>query len=136
MEGDMSRPASTDFRSAIEKAIAMWERAFNAKDAAGVANLYLEDASLLPPGSPAIKGRANIQTFIQDFVNAGGSDAKLRIVDVQTAGDMAYEMGAFEANMPQPQGGTARQAGKYVVVWKLQLDGSAKIAVDIFNGNS
>src|SRR5437763_892354 len=132
----MSQPASHDFKSAIEKAIAAWETAFNRKDAAAVASLYTEDATLLPPGSSVIQGRANIQAFMQSFINAGGSDAKLRVVDIQTSGDTAYEIGAFEANMPVPQGGTARAAGKCVVVWKRQPDGSAKLAVDIFNVNA
>jgi uncharacterized protein (TIGR02246 family) len=125
-----------DFRGAIEKTISSWERAANAKDAAAVANLYTEDATLLPPGSPAIKGRKNIQQYWEGFFKAGASDAKLRVMDVASVGDMAYEIGAFEANLPTPQGGTARSQGKYVVIWKRQSDGSIKLHVDIFNTNT
>lgn|SRR5262249_7966020 len=128
--------SQADFKAAIEKAIAAWEKAFNAKDAAAVAKLYTEDATLLPPGSPAVKGRANIQSFFESFISAGGSDAKLRVVQVESSGDMAYEIGAFEAVLPQPQGGTARGSGKYVVIWKRQSDGLVKLAVDIFNANA
>ena len=128
--------SQSDFKPAIEKAIAAFEKAFNAKDAAAIANLYSEDASLLPPGSPPIKGRANIGAFWQSFINAGGSDGKLHTVDVGISGDMAYEIGGFEAILPSPQGGTARAAGKYVVIWKRQSDGSIKMAVDIFNVNA
>jgi uncharacterized protein (TIGR02246 family) len=125
-----------DFRAAIEKAIASFEKAFNGKDAATMAKLYEEGATLLPPGSLLVKGRVNIQAFWQSFINAGGSDAKLRPIDVEASGDMAYEVGAFEANLPLPQGGTARGSGKYVVIWKRQSDGSVKMAVDIFNANA
>src|SRR5439155_23888272 len=120
----MSQPAGNfDFRAAIEKAIGTFERAANTKDAAAIGRIYAPDATLLPPGSPAIKGRANIQAFWQSFFNAGASDAKLRVVEVMSSGETAYEIGAFEANMPLPQGGTARATGKYVVVWKHQADG-------------
>ena len=125
-----------DFRKAIENEIAKFEAAANAGDAAAIANIYSEDATLLPPGSPQIKGRADIQAFWQGFLSAGASDAKLRVVDVGVSGDMAYEIGAFEAKLPVPEGGTAPGTGKYVVVWKRQGDGSVKMVADIFNLNS
>jgi uncharacterized protein (TIGR02246 family) len=66
-----------DFRKAVEKVIAQWEKYANTKDAAGLASLYAEDATLLPPGMPAIKGRQNIQKFFEGFFAAGASDARL-----------------------------------------------------------
>ena len=125
-----------DFRAAIEKAISSWERAANAKDVATLANLYTEDATLLPPGSPPVKGRKSIQQYWQGFFDAGASDAKLRVMDVASFGDLAYEIGAFEANLPTPQGVTARTQGKYVVIWKRQPDGNIKLHVDMFNTNT
>jgi uncharacterized protein (TIGR02246 family) len=121
-----------DFRSAIEAAISEFEKAANAKDAETIANMYAEDATLLPPGSPLIKGRANIRAFWQSFFDAGASDASLRVVEVGSAGDLAYEIGTFQAKLPSPQGGTAPASGKYVVAWKRQADG-IKLVADIFN---
>ena len=115
-----------DYRAAIEKAIAAWEKAANAKDAAAVASFYTEDATLMAPGAPPIKGRKAIQEFWQGFL-ANASDAKVRPVEVVPMGDMAYEIGAFEANLPTPQGNIARTQGKYVVIWKRQPDGSIKL---------
>jgi len=128
--------ADFDFRAAIEQEIARFEKAANAKDTATIANMYAQDGTLLPPGSPPIKGRANIEAYWKSFFDAGASGARLRVVEVQSAGDFAYEIGGFEANLPVPQGGIARTAGKYVVVWKRQTDGSIKMAADIFNVNS
>jgi len=131
-----TKTSAFDFRAAIEKAISAWEKAANAKDAGTVASLYTEDATLLPPGSSPVKGRKNIQQYWQAFFDAGASDPQLRVVDVSSFGDMAYEIGAFEANLPVPQGGTALTQGKYVVIWKRQPDGSIKLLVDIFNTNA
>jgi uncharacterized protein (TIGR02246 family) len=125
-----------DFRAAIEKAISAFEKAANAKDVAALASMYTEDATLLPPGSAPIKGRQKIQQYWQGFFDAGASDAKLRVVEVSSFGDVAYEIGAFEANLPVPQGGTARTQGKYVVIWKRQPDGSVKLHVDMFSANT
>src|SRR5262245_22859868 len=113
-----------DFKTAIQAAISTFENAANTKDAATIANLYGEDATLLPPGSPALKGRQNIQQYWQAFFDAGASDAQIRSVEVNTLGDTAYEIGEYEATLPVPQGGTARSQGKYVVIWKRQPDGS------------
>jgi uncharacterized protein (TIGR02246 family) len=125
-----------DFRPAIERAVASFQKAANVKDAATIAKLYADDATLLPPGSPPIKGRAGIQAFWQSLFDAGASDAKVRIVEVRSCGDLAYEIGAFEAKLPTPQGGVAPAEGKYVVVWKQQADGGIKMIADIFNSNS
>src|SRR5262245_49729228 len=131
----MSTVSAFDFKSAIEKQIAVFEKAANAKDAATIANMYTEDATLLPQGFAPVKGRKNIQQFWEGFFAAGASDAKLRVVEISAAGDIAYEIGGWEANMPQPQGGAARTQGKYVVIWKRQGDG-VRMHVDIFNANS
>jgi uncharacterized protein (TIGR02246 family) len=133
----MSAPAGFfDFRTAIESAIRTFEKAANAKDAAAIAGLYAEDATLLPQGSPLVTGRTNIQRFWQGFLDAGASDARIRPVDVKPFGDLAYEIGSWEANMPVPQGGKARTEGKYVVIWKRQTNGAVNIVVDIFNTNT
>jgi len=125
-----------DFRTAIEKAIAAFEEAANRKDAATLASFYADDATLMPPGSPPKKGRAGIRGFWESFIAAGASDPKLQVVEVGVSGDTAYEIGLFEANMPVPERGTARMAGKYLVVWKRQADGDIKMVADIFNLNS
>jgi uncharacterized protein (TIGR02246 family) len=125
-----------DFRSAIEEVIAQFEKAANAKDAATIANMYTDDATLMPPGAPPIKGRNNIQQFWQSFMDAGAGDVKLRVTEVNSFGDTAYEIGSFEANLPNPQSGTVRGQGKYVVIWKRQPDGSSRLHVDIFNMNA
>jgi uncharacterized protein (TIGR02246 family) len=122
-----------DFRSAIEAAIATFEKAANEKDVETIANTYAEDATLLPPGAPLIKGRANIRAFWQSFLDAGASDAKIRPAEVGSSGDLAYEIGTFQANLPKPEGGVAPASGKYVVAWRRQADGNIKIVADCFN---
>jgi uncharacterized protein (TIGR02246 family) len=132
----MATERDFDFRAAIEKQIAAFEAAANAKDPGRLAAFYTDDATLMPPGSPMVEGRDGIRAFWQAFLDAGASDPKLRIVKVRVAGETAYEIGTWEANMPGPQGGVARTSGKYLVVWQRQSDGSVKMVADIFNANS
>jgi uncharacterized protein (TIGR02246 family) len=57
------RAGAFESRTEIEQAIAVLEKAAKAKDATTIANLYAEDATLLPQGAPLIKGRPNIRQF-------------------------------------------------------------------------
>jgi len=129
------RAGAFEFRTEIEQAITVLEKAAKAKDAATIANLYAEDATLLPQAAPLIKGRPNIRQFWESFFAGGGSDVKIGVIEITPLGDIAYEIGRFEANMPSP-GGSVRSQGKYVVIWKRQSDASIKMCVDIFNTNS
>src|SRR2546428_6916579 len=115
----MSQTQPFDFRSAIQKAIGEIESAAAAKSASKLASFYTDDATLLPPGSPLVNGKSNIQRFWQNFMDAGAADPKLRTVSVESSGELAYEVGTYDATMPNPHGGgTARSSGKYLVVWK------------------
>jgi len=129
----MSATQPFDFKAAVQKAITAFESAARAKNASALAAFYLEDATLLPPGSPAIKGRSNIQNFWQGFLAAGASDPTIRTTSVESSGELAYEIGTYEVTMPKPDGsGTERSLGKYLVVWKRAGDG-LKIAADMFS---
>jgi uncharacterized protein (TIGR02246 family) len=132
----MSKSTAFDFRAAIQKAITEFESAARAKNASKLASFYAADATLMPPGSPMIKGSTKIQGFWQSFLDAGATDPTLRIVSVESSGDFAYEIGTWEATMPKREGGTGRVSGKYLVVWKRQNDGSIKMVADIFNSDS
>ena len=49
--------------AALQAVDKTWEKSYNAGNADAVANLYDESAVLLPPGAPAVSGRAAIRTF-------------------------------------------------------------------------
>jgi uncharacterized protein (TIGR02246 family) len=129
--------ARSDYQVEVQKAITVWENAAKAKDADTIASLYVEDATLLPPGAPPVKGRQNIRDFWKAFLDAGATEPVLRSASIEGAGDLAYEIGEYQVTMPNPQGGgTATQHGKYLVVWKRQSDGSLKMAADMFSSNA
>lgn len=131
----MSQAQPFDFRPAIEKVVSEFERAAKAKDAGVMASFYSPDAVLLPPGSPIIKGAQNIRAFWQSFLDAGAADPKLTTISVESAGELAYEVGSYEAIIPTPTG-AERGSGKYLVVWKRQRDGGIKMVADMFSANS
>jgi uncharacterized protein (TIGR02246 family) len=115
-------------RSEIEKANAAWTAAFNRGDAAGVAALYTEDAIVLPPGLPIVRGRADIEKLWQGAF-ASTKNPQLKTLEVTSFGDAAREIGEVTVE----KGGTP-SVGKYVVIWK-KVGPNWMLETDIWNRN-
>ena len=131
---DDAKPAADQGREADAETIRANARdfaaAFNKGDAAAIAAMYTDDATVLPQGEPMVKGHTAIQNLWAKVIKDFG-DAKLTTVEVHTMGEvMAYEIGTVtaktKASPPQDV------AGKYVVVWK-RSGTTWKLAADIFN---
>src|SRR4030043_713390 len=123
----------TRVRRAIEDGNAKFGEAVRKGDGAAIAALYTEDATLLPPDSDMLKGRAGIESFWKGGLQMGIKEAVLTTVDVSGAGDLAYEIGRFALKV-QPEGKEViEQKGKYVVAWKKAPDEVWKLHVDIWN---
>ena len=117
-------------KATIDKLNDAWSAAFNKGDAAAVAAMYTDDATVLPPGAPMVKGATANKDLWAGQAKAL-ADIKLSTVELHTMGEvMAYEIGTVtaktKATPPQDV------AGKYVVVWR-RSGTSWKIAADIFN---
>jgi uncharacterized protein (TIGR02246 family) len=110
-----------------------FSQAFAKGDFAAIANLYAEDAILLPPGADIVNaGRTGIESFWAGAVMQA-SELKLTTEDVKALGsDAAEEVGAFalKTKGQQPQ----EIAGKYVVIWQ-KVGNEWKISTDIWNTN-
>jgi ketosteroid isomerase-like protein len=104
-------------RSHIEEASAQFVATFNAGDGAALAGLYSENASLFPPGSDRVDGRAAIQAFWQGAMDAGMKLDELKTIEVDSRNDLAMEVGGFVLLAPGDSG-TTRVNGQYIVVWK------------------
>ena len=121
-------------RAAIEAANAKFSDAFARGDAKSLAAMYTPDAIAFPPDSEMIRGNDAIGTFWKTTRDGGVTSATLKTVDVGRSGDVAYEVGNVSLTI-QPVGKEPTKAvEKYVVVWKLQPNGSWKMHRDIWNG--
>ena len=116
-------------RDAIAAGNERFMAAFARQDAAAVAELYTENAKLLPPNSNILEGRAAIQAFWQAVMGMGIASAQLEIQEVDAVGDTAVEVSLFTLYSAD---GTAADYGKYIVVWK-RVKGQWFLHRDIFN---
>ncbi|MGH9905916.1 MAG: YybH family protein [Pyrinomonadaceae bacterium] len=122
-------------QKAIEANNKRFVEAFNKGDAAAVAGFYAADAKVLPPNGPIIEGKPNIQEFWQGLIKIGAKIQALDTVQVDSRGDLAYELGKYSFTIPQAGGQSVTDQGKYIVIWKRQ-GGTWKLVQDIWNTNS
>ena len=120
----------TTAREAIAEAYKAFEEAFHKGEADTISRMYTEDAELLIPEAPIVRGREAIGQVWATILGSGGNSVRVDIREVQESGDWAYDIGTFEASAPD---GNVLNAGKYIVIWKRQSTGERKIHRDIFN---
>jgi uncharacterized protein (TIGR02246 family) len=123
-----------DIKADIDAANAKFVAAFNKGDAAGVAQLYTEQATALPPGAQMAKGRAAIQAFWQGAIQSGIKNVSLKALQVDQFGPAAREIGTFSLDTPNAQKQMVHVEGKYVVLWR-RSGGSWKLDTGIWNMN-
>jgi uncharacterized protein (TIGR02246 family) len=125
-------PALGQVKATIKKMNESFSMAFNAGDTATVAQMFAEDAYLLPAGSPMVRGRSSIQSF---WTKAGErvGDLKFTIMDVRLLGtDAALEIGTSSS---KTKGSQAQEVvGKYVAIWQ-KIGSEWKLATDIWNSD-
>ena len=120
---------------AIRGHVDRWLQLVKAKDAAGIAELYANDGTVMPPNAPIGKGRAAIQQTWASMMRTPGFDLTFvpEQIIVSSSGDMALDRGTYSLAVA-PDGTAQTDTGKYVVVWR-KIGGEWKAAADIFNSD-
>lgn len=106
------------------------------KGSKGYLSYYADDAVEVPNGAPILAGKVNIapgMSFLDDPNNrltwtpVGG--------DISSSGDLGYTYGTYEFHSKDKDGNPHVDYGKYTSIWKLQKDGSWKVALDMGNAS-
>ena len=119
----------TDPRRAVEATVNRYVEATNSGDAEALAQLYEDDAVLLPPDHKPVEGRAAIGEFWRQGTDEGLEVTTLRL-DVE--GGLGYLVGQY--TLPETEEEPA-DSGKTVMCLKRQRDGSWKVTADIWNSS-
>lgn len=109
----------------LDRVLRDYEKAWQARDAAGLAALFAEDGFVLASSRPPVRGREAIRAA---YAGAGGPLA-LRALAYATEGKVGYIIGAFG----RAKGGA--DSGKFVLVLRRGDDGRWLIAADMDNSN-
>jgi uncharacterized protein (TIGR02246 family) len=128
-----------DIRAAIDAANAKMVADYAAGDTNALAQAYTEDALMLPPDATRVVGHPAIEALWKSWIDAGMKDLTLKSTDVDSSGDLAYEVGEFTLQVPFKGNSSAEEAdasttsGKYLVVWKRGADGVWRLKVHTWN---
>ena len=120
---------NNELQQFIDEANRKFGAAIARKDYAGMAAFYAEDAMVLPPDAPIVSGRKAIEEFWRTAANALGlTDATMKTIDLQVAGETAYETGEADLKLSSGQAKV-----KYLLVWIRGRDGQWRLHRDIWN---
>jgi ketosteroid isomerase-like protein len=105
------------------------------RDIERILEFWTEDALVFPPGLPAVAGKAALRAYVQASLGVPGfritwtaSDARL-----SPDGQLAYLLGENAVTAPGPTGQLTTTRGRAVTIWRRDIDGEWRCAVDIWN---
>ena len=110
----------------LDRVLRDYERAWTARDPAGLAALFTEDGMTLSMGRLPVRGRPAIA---QGYASAGGA-LSLRAVSYATADTVGYIVGGYAERAG------AADIGKFVLALRRSRGGPWRIAADIDNPNT
>lgn len=125
-----NRNATSSLRAEIEGINRQLEDAFNRGDMMAVASYYTDDARLVGPRGPEIRGRAAIDAYWRNVRNP--KSWRLEAFDIGGSRDEAYQFGRSTL----VQTGTAghrTSVADFVVIWKRGADGKLRMALDFYH---
>ena len=118
----------------IKETDAQFAETYNRGDLDALETIHENDAMMLAPDSPLTVGgsEAVVQGY-RDMWDAGWRNLSLSSVKIDSDGNLAYNVGKAEFDVPTKDGTTKRIAAKYVDIYRRGEDGLWKIHVTSYN---
>ncbi|MCI0414632.1 DUF4440 domain-containing protein [bacterium] len=100
-----------------------------------IVSFWADDATLMPPGTPAIAGKDAIRKFVQESLAIPGFSItwETSSVTLSQDGTLAYAFGSNKTTFYDPEGKQITLHGKGITVWRKEPSGTWKCVVDIWN---
>ena len=100
-------------------------------------SLFTDDATVMLPFSPTIKGKHALTVNWHNNMSRGDfvESTNVTILEVWASGDLMYERGSYQITFKKSENNPKAVYGSYFTIWKKQNDGSYKIKYDISNLN-
>ena len=112
--------------------------AYATLDADRVAQIYTEDALMLPPSGTILRGRAAIreryeQGFESDRDRGHTRRITFELIDRVVSGDVRSDYGYYTISGRSPDGHESQSRGKFAKVWVRGRDGVWRIRSDSYS---
>ena len=98
-------------------------------------DFWAEDAVMMPPGLPAVRGKAAIRQYVEAAAKLPGFRISWEpeSAHVSQSGDLAYMIERNVTTVNDTNGNPVTTHGKVVTVWRKRADGSWQNVVDMWN---
>ena len=105
------------------------------RDVEGMLAFWTDDAVVLPPGLPAVVGKAALREYVRASLQIPGFRITWTSTDVQFSpdGNLGYMFSRNAVTTSGPDGKPTTTAGRAVTIWRRDYDGVWRCAVDIWN---
>jgi ketosteroid isomerase-like protein len=123
-------------RDLLLKRDAEWATAASeGSDLERVLSYWTDDAIVMPPGLPAVIGKAALREYLKASMNIPGFSITWTSTDVTFSPDrnLAYMFSDNLIHMNAPDGTPMKIDGRAVTIWRKEPDGQWRCAVDIWN---
>ncbi len=129
--------AAGDAAQGIRDADMAWSKAASAGDLSAIVSFYADDATLLSPNAPVVKGKDAIRKEWDGIMKGFGKTLHWQPTKAEAAksGEMGYTIGTYEGTFTPPNGKPVKDKGKYLEVWKKQADGKWKCIADMYSSD-
>ena len=110
-----------------------WSQTVATKDLEKIVSYWADDAFVMQPGQPPLKGKQAIRQMVEESFKIPGFSISWQpeSVEVSDSGDMAYMIENAQVTFTDSTGKQVIHHNKAVSIWRKQADGSWKNAVDI-----
>ena len=123
--------------AAIEQVTAALLNAVNESDLAGVLAVWADDGVLMPPHHPSVRGRQEIDRYFDRLFSVRRFRFTFTSSQIEVCGDVAFERVEYEVAVSATAAALeVHDVGKGLHVYRLQPDGSWKLAMDIWNSDN
>ena len=105
------------------------------QDVEYILSFWTDDAVVLAPGLPPLRGKAALRAYVQQSLSMPGFKISWTSRDVVFSADqtLAYMFSNNAVTMNDADGKPVTTQGRAVTIWKREQDGEWRCAVDIWN---
>jgi uncharacterized protein (TIGR02246 family) len=114
-----------------------WSRTASLGDIEKTLAFWADDAVVMAPGQPPIKGKQAIRAMVEGSMKIPGFKISWEpeSVFVSEQGDLAYMIEVNQISMNDEKGILQTEQNKGVTIWRKTADGNWKNVVDTWNAN-
>jgi uncharacterized protein (TIGR02246 family) len=98
---------------------------------------WADDAVMMIPGQPPIRGKEAIRKFVESSAAVPGFSVRWEPLEahVSASGDMAYLIERNQFSFNDSSGALVTESNKVLTVWRKQDDGTWKNVIDMWNAD-